>query len=224
MQRCTSKLSCYHYLNHIIYSLGEGNGTSLQYSCLENPMDGGAWCRQQSMGLQRVGQDWATSLSLFTFVHWRRKWQPTPVVLPGESQVWGSLVGCRLWGCRVGHDWSDLAVAAVATTYTLSHIQLFFFLFFSFIFISWRLITLQYCSSFCHTLTWISHGFTCVPHPEPPSHLPLYPFPLGLPSAPALSTCLLRPKRGWRSIHLWISSNEVDETGAHYTEWSKPER
>ena len=40
---------------------------------------------------------------------------------------------------------------------------------FSFIFISWRLITLQYCSDFCHTLTWISHGFTCVPDPDPPS-------------------------------------------------------
>ena len=40
-----------------------------------------------------------TSLSLFTFMHWRRKWQPTPVFLPGESQGWGSLVGCRLWGC-----------------------------------------------------------------------------------------------------------------------------
>ena len=42
--------------------------------------------------------DWAISLSLFTFMHWRRKWQPTPVFLPGESQGWGSLVGCRLWG------------------------------------------------------------------------------------------------------------------------------
>ena len=41
------------------------------------------------------------------------------------------------------------------------------FFFFPFIFISWRLITLQYCSGFCHTLTWISHGFTCVPHPDP---------------------------------------------------------
>ena len=38
------------------------------------------------------------SLSLFIFMHWRRKWQPTPVFLPGESQGWGSLVGCRLWG------------------------------------------------------------------------------------------------------------------------------
>ena len=39
-----------------------------------------------------------TSLSLFTFMHWKRKWQPTPVFLPGESQGRGSLVGCCLWG------------------------------------------------------------------------------------------------------------------------------
>ena len=54
--------------------------------------------RLQSMGSRRVRHDWATSLSLFTFMHWRRKWQPTPVFLPGESQVQRSLVGCRLWG------------------------------------------------------------------------------------------------------------------------------
>ena len=54
--------------------------------------------RLQSMGSLRVGHDWVTSLSLFTFMHWRRKCQPTPVFLPGESQGWGSLVGCRLWG------------------------------------------------------------------------------------------------------------------------------
>ena len=53
---------------------------------------------------------------------------------------------------------------------------------------NWRLITLQYCSGFCHTSTWISHGRTCVPHPEPPSHLPPHPIPQGHPSAPALST------------------------------------
>ena len=53
--------------------------------------------RLQSMGSRRVGHDWATSLSLFTFMHWRRKWQPTPAFLPGESQGRGSLVGCRLW-------------------------------------------------------------------------------------------------------------------------------
>ena len=54
--------------------------------------------RLQSMGSLRVGHDWATSLSLFSFMHWWRKWQPTPVFLPGESQGWRSLVGCRLWG------------------------------------------------------------------------------------------------------------------------------
>ena len=54
--------------------------------------------RLQSMGSWRVRHDWATSLSLFTFVHWRRKWQPAPVFLPGESQGQRSLVGCHLWG------------------------------------------------------------------------------------------------------------------------------
>ena len=54
--------------------------------------------RLQSMGSLRVRHDWATSLSLFTFMHWRRKWQPTPMFLPGESQGWRILVGCRLWG------------------------------------------------------------------------------------------------------------------------------
>ena len=53
--------------------------------------------RLQSMGSLRVRHDWMTSLSLFTFMHWRRKWQPTPVFLPGESQGRGSLVGGRLW-------------------------------------------------------------------------------------------------------------------------------
>ena len=65
-----------------------------------------------------------------------------------------------------------------AFKHTHTHTLPFFF-FFPFIFISWRLITLQYCSHFCHTLTWISHGFTCVPHPDPPSRLP-FPFSLKL--------------------------------------------
>ena len=61
----------------------------------------------QSMGSQTVGHDWAASLSLFTFMHWRRKWQPTPVFLPGESQGRGSLVGCRLWG-RTESDTTEM--------------------------------------------------------------------------------------------------------------------
>ena len=52
----------------------------------------------QSMESLRVGHDWATSLSLFTFIHWRRKWQPTPVFLPGKSHGRRSLVGYSPWG------------------------------------------------------------------------------------------------------------------------------
>ena len=72
--------------------------------------------RLQSMGSRRVGHDWATSLSLFTFMHWRRKWQPTPVFLPGESP-WTEKPG-RLQSMglhRVGHDWSDAATATTTT-------------------------------------------------------------------------------------------------------------
>ena len=63
---------------------------------------------------------------------------------------------------RVSKSWTRLKRLSTQTTQ----------IFFPFIFISWRLITLQYCSGFCHALTWISHGFTCVPHPDPLSHLP----------------------------------------------------
>ena len=69
---------------------------------------------------------------------------------------------------RVRHHWA---------TNTFTFLRIFFF----------------YCSGFCHTLKWNSHGFTRVPHPDPPSHLPLHPIPLGLPSAPGLSACLMHP-------------------------------
>ena len=63
--------------------------------------------RLQSMGSLRVAHDGATSRSIFTFMHWRRKWQPTPVFLPGGSQEWGSLVGCCLWG-RTESDMTEV--------------------------------------------------------------------------------------------------------------------
>ena len=63
--------------------------------------------RLQSMGSLRARHNWATSLSLFTFMHWRRKWQSTPVFLTGESQGRWSLVGCHLWG----HTESDMTEA-----------------------------------------------------------------------------------------------------------------
>ena len=74
---------------------GEGNDTPFQHSCLENPMDGGAWwAAVHGVVKSRI---WLSDFP-FTFPHWRRKWQPPPMFLPGESQGRWSLVGCRLWG------------------------------------------------------------------------------------------------------------------------------
>ena len=96
----------------------------------------------QSMRSWRVGHDWATSLSLFTIMHWRRKWQPTPVFLPGESQGRRNLVG---WSHRVGHDWSDLAAAAEFHLYT-------YYIFFIHSFIHFREGT-------------ATHSFSCLENP-----------------------------------------------------------
>ena len=80
---------------HLLIRSAQGNGTLLQYSCLENPMEGGAWWA----AVHGVANS-RTRLSdfTFTFMHWRRKWHPTPVFLPGESQGRRSLAGSRLWG------------------------------------------------------------------------------------------------------------------------------
>ena len=79
----------------VMSPVGEGNGTTLQYSCLENPMDRGAWwAAVHGVTKSQTGLSDFT----FTFMHWRRKWQPTPVFLPGEPEGRGSLVGCCLWG------------------------------------------------------------------------------------------------------------------------------
>ena len=75
--------------------------------------------RLQSMGLLRVGHDWATSLSLFTFMHWRRKWQPTPVFLPGESQGQGSLVGC-IYGVAQSRTWLKQLSSSSSQSYAFS--------------------------------------------------------------------------------------------------------
>ena len=76
---------------------------------------------------------------------------------------------------------------------------------------NWRLITLQYCSGFCQTLTWISHRRTCVPHPEPHSHLPPHPIPQGHPSAPALSTLSHAS-----NLDQWSASYMIIYTFQHY--------
>ena len=91
----TGEVPVWSYLRMSVACPGEGNGTPLQYSCLENPLDGGAW-KAVVHGVAKS----RTQLSefTFTFMRWRRKWQPTPVFLPGDSQGRGSLVGCHLWG------------------------------------------------------------------------------------------------------------------------------
>ena len=90
---CVAADSCDSFICIIIFHcIGEGNGTPLQCSCLENPMDGGSWWAT----VHGVAKSW-TRLSdftfIFTFLHWRRKWQPTPVFLLGKSHGWRSLVG-----------------------------------------------------------------------------------------------------------------------------------
>ena len=76
-------------------------------------MGGGAWWA----AVHGVAKS-QTRLSEFTFTFhfhdWRWKWQPTAVFLPGESQGWGSLVCCRLWGCKES-NMTEVTVAAVAT-------------------------------------------------------------------------------------------------------------
>ena len=83
----------------VMFLCGEGNGTPFQYSCLEDPMDGGAW-KSTVHGVAK-SQTWLRDLTFtFPFMHWRRKWQPTPVLLPGESHGGRSLVGCSPWSCK----------------------------------------------------------------------------------------------------------------------------
>ena len=90
---------------------GEGNGNPLQYCCLENPMDGRAWCRLLSMGSQRVGHDWETSLSLSEGVAISIS-QYAPVFLLGDSPPWQrSLAGHSLQGCKVS-DTTEAALCA----------------------------------------------------------------------------------------------------------------
>ena len=73
-----------------------------------------------------------------------------------------------------------------------------------FVYLNWRLITLQYCNEFCCTLTLISHGCTCVPHPEPHSHLPPHLIPQGHSSAQALSALSHALNLGWQSSSYMI--------------------
>ena len=96
----------------------EGNGTPLQYSCLENPMDGGAcWAAVHGVAKSR------TQLSnfTFTFMHWRRKWQPTAVFLPGEFQERGAW-----WAAVYGVTQSRTRLKWLSSSSSSSGWKLFF--------------------------------------------------------------------------------------------------
>ena len=111
---------------HLILVVGGGNGTPLQYSCLENPMDRGAWWAV----VHGVAKSW-TQLSDFTLTFHlpalEKEMAPQSSVLPWRIPGMGEPGGLLSMGShRVGHDWSDLAVAvAVLVVQLLSHVRLF---------------------------------------------------------------------------------------------------
>ena len=137
----------------------------------EDPDPGKDW-RQEEKG--------TTEDEIIGWHHWLSGHEFEQALGVGDGQ--GSLARCSPLGCKESDTTERLH-----WTNTILGSLIFFF---SFIFISWRLITLQYCSGFCHTSTWISHGFTCIPRPDPSSHLPLHPIPLGLPSGSLILTVL----------------------------------
>ena len=121
-------------------------------------------------------------------------WQPTPGFLPGESHGQGA------W-CATVHgvmkSWTWLSTHAHMQCYMsggLILVNAWVYFFFNFFF---------FCSEFCHTLKWKGLGFTCLPHPDPPSHLPPHPLPPGPPRAPGPSACLIHPTRAGNLFNPW---------------------
>ena len=146
-------------------SPGVGNGNSLQYSRLGNPMDIGTWL----VTVHRVTKSW-TQLNTHACLHiCIYTYMCTHIYT--YTQYMHTYI--YMYTYIYMHTHTPIFSKLFSPLF-LHFVYLFiYFYFFPFIFNSWRLITLQYCSGFCHTLTWISHGFICVPHPDPPSHLPL---------------------------------------------------
>ena len=108
-------------------------------------------------------------------------------------------IDCGIPGSSILHDLPEFAQMHVHCkplemgSFFFFFLKLSSFFFFFWPFLSFFLFLIFICSGFCHTLKWNSHGFTCVPHPDPPSHLPPHLLPLGFPIAPGPSTCLMHP-------------------------------
>ena len=149
-----------------------------------------AWTRSMILGMLSVEWD--------SYAGVQRK-------LPAKGSLNGSWNGetpPSLFGWKSLHEANPAAAPFYKVRFFFFPICVVFSLsFFLINDFNWRLITLQYCSGFCQTPTWIHHGCTCVPHPKPPSsHLPPHPIPQGHPSAPALSTLCHASNLDWRSI------------------------
>ena len=115
----------------------------------------------------RDGGTWWAAVCGVTQSRTRLKWLSS-----SSSSIW-------LWYCLSLLLWMDIWIVLNSGHLQIKQWWTFFFFFI--------------CSEFCHTLKWNSHGFTCVPHPDPSTNLPLHSLPLGLPSAPGPSACLMYP-------------------------------
>ena len=159
----------------------------------------------QSMGSQRVRHDWATLLTLFTFLHWRGKWQPTPVFLPGESQGWWSLVGCCLWGCTES-DTTE-ATYSSSSSRTPPCVSSFIFLLINFY---CSIVTLQCCVCFYSTTKWIRrtymYQFSSVPSL---SHVRLFATPWIAARQASLSITISRSSLRLVSIESVMPSSHL---------------
>ena len=123
----------------------EGNGNPLQYSCLENPMDRGAWWAAVH-GVAK-GRTWLSDFTFtFHFHALKKEMAPTPVSLPWESQGRRSLVGCCLWGCTE----LDTTAATAAVYYKSMRLLFFFFFETNFYDLETYVDILVYFGSFCY--------------------------------------------------------------------------
>ena len=166
--------------------------------------------RLQSMGSLRVGHDWATSFSLFTFMHWRRKWQPTAVFLPGKSHGQKSLAGYSPCGDTKSDTtkWLNnnkamfIFIITICSYYKKDSKLLIFksFFFTNFFKILFYFLTLQYCIGFAIYQNESATGIHVFPILKASSLLPPHTIPLGHPIAPAPSIQYCALNLDWRLV------------------------